>query len=333
MTTVLRRPRAVIVAGLATVLLGGTAAMASVATESMTAHVTTAHPTVGQPLNIAGQVAGAASYPVTVTATRDDSTGSATPVGTPVMSDSQGNFTIEDNPPARGQVTYHLSADAGAATADVQTQVAGKPTDLSITAKPGTADANTSVHVTAHLGSPTTDRTVSLYAQPYQQSRQQFDSGPVDASGNRAADHAVQRRTTFVATFAGDSAYAPASAVVTVHARAVIDSHLQGGSGTKGGYRLYSRNANVNVFIHLQPEYKGACIVMRAQRKSGGSWHSAAVSNCRKDVIRTNAGGEVIAQLQPPHVAGVPYRLRAEFRGGNGVSARNGDWLYLRFQG
>jgi hypothetical protein len=331
-TAVLRSPRALVAGALATVLLGATAALASVAVEGMTAHVTTAHPTVGQPLDIAGQVTGAASYPVTVTATRDDSAGTATPVGTPVMSDSQGNFTVEDNPPARGQVTYHLSADAGGATTDVQTQVAGKPTDISITAKPGTADANSSVHVTAHLGSPTTDRTVTLSAQPYQQSRQQFDSGPVDASGNRAADHNVQRRTTFIATFAGDSAYAPASAVVTVRVRAVVDAHLQGGSGTKGGYRLYHRNAGVNVFIHLQPEYKGACIVMRAQRKSGGSWHSAAVSNCRADVIRTNASGEVIAQLQPPHIAAVPYRLRAEFHGGSGVAGRNGDWLYLRFQ-
>lgn len=332
MRTMPRHRRSLIAAGLATVLLGGTTALAAAASEAMTAHVTTAHPTVGQQLEIAGQVTGASSYPVTVTATRDDSTATAAPVGMPVMTDSQGNFTIDDTPPARGQVTYHLSADAGGAATDVQTQVAGKATDLSIAAKPTAADSGSTVHVTAHLGSPTTDRTVTLYARPYQQSRQQFDSGPVDANGDRAADYTVARRTTFIASFAGDSAYAPASAVVTVAVRAVVDAHLQGGYGTKAGYRLYHRNADVNVPIHLLPEYKGACIVMHAQRKSGGSWHNASASNCGPNAVRTNAAGEVIAQMQPPHIVGVPYRLRAEYPGGNGATARNGAWLYLEFR-
>lgn len=313
-------------------MFSGTNALAGSAAEAITAHVTTAHPMVGQPLDIAGQVTGASMAMSTVTVTRDDSAGSGTPVGAPATTDDQGNFTVEDTPPSRGDVTYHLSADGGAATTDVQVQVAGKPTDLSVTAKPGTADANSAVHVTAHLGSATTDRTVTLFAKPYQRTRQQFASGPVDANGDFAADHVVQRRTTFIASFAGDTAYAPASAVVTIQVRAVVSAQLQGGYGKHNGYRLYHPNTSVNVLIHLKPEYQGACIVMRAQRKSGGSWHSAAVSNCRENVIRTNADGEVIAQLQPPHVVGVPYRLRAEFRGGDGVEARTGDWLYLRFK-
>jgi len=316
--------------GLAALVIG-TGSAAGAASEAITAHVTTAHPVVGQTLTIQGQVTGASTAMSTVTVTRDDSSASGTPVGMPVMTDDQGNFTVSDTPPVRGTVTYHLSADGGAATTDVQAQVAGKPTALSISATPTTADAGSNVHVTAHLGSPTTERTVTLYAKPYQQSRQQFASGAVDANGDRAADHKVDRRTTFIATFAGDSVYAPANAIVTVSVRGVIDAQLRGGYGNRDGYRLYRRSASVNVFIHLQPEYKGACIVMRAQRRSSGAWHNAAVSGCGSDAIRTNADGEVIAQLQPPHVSGVPYRLRAEFRGGNGVAADAGTWLRLRF--
>jgi hypothetical protein len=330
--TNVRRHRVAIACGVVAVLFGGTDALASTATEAITAHVTTAHPTVGQPLDIAGQVTGASMAMSTVTVTRDDSTGTATPVGAPVTTDDQGNFTVEDMPPARGNVIYHLSADGGAATTDVQVQVAGKPTDLSITAKPETADANSAVHVTAHLGSATTNRTVTLYAKPYQRTRQQFASGPVDANGDFEADHVVQRRTTFVASFAGDSAYAPASAVVTIQARAVVNARLQGGHGNRNGYRLYHANSNVNVFIHLLPEQNGACVVMRAQRKLNGSWHSTSVSNCTDQAIRTNSDGEVIAQMQKPHIVGVPYRLRAEYHGGDGVTRSNGDWLYLRFQ-
>src|SRR5205807_10203909 len=85
----------------------------------------------------------------------------------------QGDFAFEDSQQARGAVAYHLTAqDGSAATVDVQTHVAGKPTDLSVSAKPRTAEANTSVQVTAHLASPTTDRTVTLYAQPYQRSEE-----------------------------------------------------------------------------------------------------------------------------------------------------------------
>ena len=329
------RRRAVVSCAVASVVLGGSVTIAAAAAETITAHVTTAHPMVGQELDIAGQVSNAASYPVMISVTRyDDANPGGTPAGTTTTNDNQGDFTFADTNQARGSVKYRLSAnDASGASVDVPVQVAGKPTDISVAAKPNPADANSSVHVTAHLGSPTTDRTVTLYAQPYQQGRQQFDSGAVDANGNREADHPVQRRTTFIASFAGDTEYAPASARVTVRVRAVIDAQLRGGYGSRGGYRLYHRNASVDVFIHLQPEFKGACVVMRAQRKSRGSWHNAAVSGCGSDAIRTNSAGQVIAQLQPPHIVGVPYRLRAEYRGGDGVAARSGRWLLLRFQG
>ena len=106
--------RGAVVGVAAAAALSLTAAPATAVDESMTAKVTTADPTVGKSLDITGQVTGATTYPVTVTTTRDDSAGTATPVGMPVMSDDQGNFTVTDTPPARGNVTYHLSADAGA---------------------------------------------------------------------------------------------------------------------------------------------------------------------------------------------------------------------------
>ena len=47
------RIRVLVGCGLATVLLGGTTALAATMAEAMTAHVTTAHPMVGQPLAMA----------------------------------------------------------------------------------------------------------------------------------------------------------------------------------------------------------------------------------------------------------------------------------------
>ena len=44
----------------------------------------------------------------------------------------QGDFALNDTPPARGAVTYHLSADMGAATTDVNVHVAGKPSQARV---------------------------------------------------------------------------------------------------------------------------------------------------------------------------------------------------------
>jgi hypothetical protein len=161
---------------------------------------------------------------------------------------------------------------------------------------------------------------------------QQFDSGPVDAQGDRSADHQVQRRTTFIAAFAGDSTYAPARATVGVAVRAVIDERLRGGYATRHGVRLYHPGADVNIFLHMRPGAKGTCLIMRAQRHFSGAWHNVAVSNCHDQPIRTNSQGEVIAQLQHPHVVGDPYRIRAEYRGSTAAGAGRGAWLHLEFR-
>lgn len=320
--------RGTVLTAMLTMLAGiGFAAPVLAADESVSARVTTAHPTVGAQLTIEGTVTGAPSSPSTVTTTREDSTGTQ-PVGMPVTTAADGSFAINDTPPARGSVTYHLSADAGAATTDVVATVAGKPTDLSIDVRPAPARAENSVRVTAHLRSATTNRAVSLYAQPYRRSRIQFDSGAVDANGDRTAERTVRRRTTFTAVFAGDSAYAPATAKQTVRVRAVVEEDLKGGFRTSHGTRLYHRNDNPALAVHVLPERKGTCIHFRAQHREHGSWVRSAVSGC----VRTDATGRKIGVLQGDHVVGRRYRLRAEWHGSTAVARSNGAWVRLEFR-
>lgn len=298
------------------------------ATESVSAHVATAHPMVDQPLEIDGQVTGASSSPSTVTVTRDDSTGTAQPVGMPVMTNSDGTFSVTDRPPARGNVTYHVSADGDAATTDVTTTVAGKPAGLTIRVRPSPGKAEQEVHVTAHLGAPTTNRDVTLYLRPYRGSRQQFDQGPVDANGDRTAAHVVHRRTTFVAVFAGDSTYAPASAATTISVRPVLDEQLKGWYRSSGGTRLYRRNHNPSLAVHMLPERRGACLYFRAQHRHHGHWVKSAVSSC----VRTDATGRAIGVLTGNHIVGVRYRLRTEWHGTTALRKTKGAWLYLEFR-
>jgi hypothetical protein len=320
-----RRAAVGVVAALAGV---GFAVPVLAADESISAAVTTAHPVVDQQLTIEGDVTGAPSYPVDVVATREDSSG-VTPM--PVDSqptDMNGHFTLHDTPPARGSVIYHLSADMGAATKDVTTTVAGKPTDLSIRVRPSPANAESSVQVTAHLGSATTNRELTLYAKPYRRSREQIDRGPVDADGDRTADRTVRRRTTFIAVFAGDSAYAPATAKVRLKVRAVLDQELRGGFRTVGDTRLYHQDDNPAVAVHMLPERKGACLHFRAQHKEHGEWVRSAVSAC----VHTDSSGRAIGVLTGDHIVGHAYRLRAEWNGTKAVARRVGAWLHLEFR-
>lgn len=303
------------------------AAPAIAVDEAVTAHVVTDHPAVGQDLEIDGQVTGAPTYPATVTTTRDDSTGAQTPVGMPVMTDDQGNFTVHDTPPARGQVTYHLTTGDGATT-DVPTTVAGKKADLSIHVSPAPANVESTVHVVAHLGSPTINRDVTLYATPYGGSRQKFDSGPVDANGDRTADRTVHRRVTFTVEFAGDSAYNPATVHKRLSVRGVLDEALKGWFRSSGGTKLYHHDDNPSLAVHLLPEHKGSCLYFRAQHRRHGDWVRSAVSTC----VRTDSTGRAIGVLTGDHIVGVPYRLRAEWHGTKAVDGRKGAWMHLEFR-
>jgi hypothetical protein len=246
----------------------------------------------------------------------------------PVMTKSDGSFTVTDNPPARGSVTYHVSADTGAAATDVTTTVAGKPTDLAISAQPATGTAGQPVHVTAHLRSATSSREVTLYFRPYQGSRQQFDQGAVDGNGNRTADHAMTRRTTFIVAFAGDSTYAPATARTTVPVRPALEEQLKGWYRSSGSARIYHRRHNPTLAVHMLPESGGHCLYFRAQHRHHGHWVKSAVSSC----VKTDSTGRAIGVLTGNHIVGVRYRLRTEWRGSRALRGAAGRWLFLEFR-
>jgi hypothetical protein len=302
-------------------------AAAGVLDEAITAHVTTASPQVGQDLEITGQVTDAPAYPVTVSAQREDSAGTTPADAQPT--DAQGHFTLNDTPPVRGMVTYHLAVEGGMATKDLVVHVAGKPTSLHLTSDKPVVTTGHKVHLTAHLGSNTTDRTLTIYAKPYHRDRRQVARGEVDpTTGDLEVTVTVNRRTTFIAEFDGDPTYAPATARRVVMARAGLDEVLRGGYGSSGGYRLYHPSHNPSLYAVIIPEHKDACLYFRAQRHYSGAWHTTAVSHC----VRTDGRGAAVGVLTGDHVVGQPYRLRAEFHGNHAWLARHGRWLKIRFR-
>jgi hypothetical protein len=294
------------------------------ADESVSAHLSSSNPTALQQLTIDGDVSGASTSESMITATRTDSSGTNAITGTTT---TQGHFQLTDKPPVKGQVVYHITADGGPST-DVTVQVAGAGPGLTIHVSPAPADVQRTVHVVAHLGSATTNRDLTLYATPYGGSRQEFDSGPVDANGDRTADRVVHRRTTFTAVFAGDSTYAAATVRQKLHVRGVLAERLKGWFRSSGGAKIYHHTDNPVLAVHLLPEHKGTCLYFRAQHRHHGKWVRSAVSTC----VKTDGTGRAIGVLKGDHIVGVPYRLRAEWHGTKAVDGRNGAWMHLEFR-
>src|SRR4051794_21139058 len=275
----------------AAVLAGlGPAVDAVAADPAVTVDVAPSSPQVGQRATVSGDGTDADGQPVAdamIPAARDDSAGSH-PLTAVDMANGSGHYSFTDTPDVYGQVTWTVTWQGPPQTSGHQTvTVARKPTTLSLDVNDHAVQSGASVTLTAHLGSPTTDRTVSIYARPYGQSSELVQQGTVDGSGNLKTSYGVERRTTFVAKFDGDDTFAPAKSRQLVKVRARVDNHLEGSYGRSHGYRLYHVGDDATVVAQLNPGLADVCVFFRAQRYYGGSWHTTAVSPC----IRTNAQG------------------------------------------
>jgi hypothetical protein len=225
-------------------------------------------------------------------------------------------------------VTYAVHATTGATSGDgsASTFVKRLPANLTISASRKLVATGHRVRVTAHLGSMTTNRRVTIYARPYDRDRQTIGSGVVDASGDLSATYLVSRRTRFIAAVGGDQTYRPATVSVVVRARAIIREKLRGYYATSGAYRVYHRGDSPELDARLWPNQVHVCLFFRAQYHSGGKWHNASLSPC----VRTDVDGRAAALLH--NARALPYRLRAEWHGSIVSVAHHGPWLRLRFR-
>lgn len=303
------------------------AAPAALAAETIDVSVAPDPPHVDESVVITATVTG--GTPASLQVTRTDRDGQrtpfmATPTGTP------GVYAGNDPLPAvQGTITYDVTdpADSTSTPGHASVHVQGLPTSLSIKASRSIVLFRHSVGLTAHLGTTFTNRSVSIYARPYDGVRTRIATGDVNAtSGNLSATYTMHRRTRFIAEFAGDDKYAPASVYVIVRARAVLTERLRGYYSTSGAYRLYHPGDNPELDARLWPHQHRVCLYFRAQYRSGGSWHNASLSPC----VRTDSEARAAAVLH--NALSLPYRLRAEWRGNALAVANHGPWQHLRFR-
>jgi YVTN family beta-propeller protein len=173
--------------------------------------------------------------------------------------------------------TTHAPAKATATISAVQ-----HATTLSVSTNHTTYGYDDTATVTVHLGTTHTGRTVTLYATPKGESKKRIASGKVSASGTFTAHEKLTRSTTFTATFAGDSWYAPASATKAVKTHLDISAKLEDYSGSTSTsahtYRIY-HNAELDFAFRATPlPHDGTSGYITVQRYYDGAWHGKQLS-------------------------------------------------------
>ncbi len=265
----------------------------------------------------------------TITVTRDTNGASPTPRA-PVTTAADGTFTITDTVSGRGTFGYTASfagdADHAAASKRVVVSVSGVTPSLSITTASGPYAYGAKPVVVAHLGS-TRLRTVSIYAQQYGGTRRLLKTGTVDSHGDLRVAYTITRRTTFTASFAGDSLYNPRAVAKVLLSKAALSTRMAGYYGSSGAYKLFHTSTDPLTPVTVGPNNAGACISFVVQRIVSGSWKTTATNSC----VNLDSSSRTIGELYGTHVAGTTYRLMATFNGTTLNARTSGPWLYFKF--
>jgi hypothetical protein len=310
-------------------------------------------PTLTQPdLTLTGPTTAEVTKPVTLTGSLT-AAGSALPAGTSitisrseagsttvkdftVTTSASGSFSLTDTPPGAGAFTYTAdysgSATVAPATASQTVTITRIPTSLTVTVSPSKATYEPTVHVTVHLGSTYTSRTVSIYAQPLgSSSRTLLKTGKVNSSGDLTVSYRAAHSTRFSAVFAGDARYAPETVSRVGYVRAEVSETLSGYyrseriSGVT--YRLFHRNKIMYVHVAVAPDKRGECVQFVLQVYYQGSWYSE-VTGC---VTLSKSSKLILGVRLAKATVGYHYRIRADYIPGTDTSNLGNDspWQYF----
>jgi hypothetical protein len=314
------------------------------------------HPTlIRSTLGLAGPSIAYITKSVTLTGQLTLSTGATPPAGTPitiarsvaggttiknftVTTAANGSFTLTDTPPAQGTYTYAAnyggSTTIAPATASHTVTVTRIPASLTVTTGSATFTYEPTIHVTAHLGPTYSDRTVSIYAQPFGgTSRVLLKTGQVNSGGNLTASYAAPHSTTFSAVFSGDARYAPKTVTRAAYIRAKVSESLSGYYGrTRIGritFLLYHRRDLLHAHATVAPNKRGQCVEFEVQEHYLGAWHASVTTGC----IHLSSSSQASAAFRLTLAdIGFPYRIRADYiRSSKDASNLSNDsaWQYV----
>src|SRR3954454_19561948 len=155
-------------------------------------------------------------------------------------------------------------------------------------------------------------------------------SGRPDRQGRMQTRRTMTVTATFIALFDGDAAVAANGATKRVKVQAWVLGKLFKAQRHAGGFALYKPSQKLLYGIAVGPNKKGQCVFFRAQFRVGGHWGHDATTPCAVLNKRSGAGATLQGNQQ---LAGIPIRIRAEWRGDSSNTRANAKWSLAKFTG
>jgi hypothetical protein len=208
---------------------------------------------------------------------------------------------------------------------------------LSLQTSASTVAAGHPVTVTAHLGTASANRTVSIYRKPVNGKQVLVKKGTVGPAGNLAATLRPTANATYTAVWGGDSTHAQTtSAGRAVKVRLVVHAAAKGGYRTVAGVRLYHYTAACGGAHHTGcptfavsstpalPKHVTGVVV---QARIGGIWRKAVAGS-----VRVGANGRLLLVIfyNGRGVVGVPQRIRFSFAKDAAHLGNTSAWVQFR---
>jgi hypothetical protein len=289
---------------------------------------------IGQSYTVSGVLSsdGAGVGGATVSVKRTSSAGSQTQ---DVITDPQGNYSLNDSSAVGGSVTYTATfagdATHDAATAFTTVKVAFKTPVLSITTNKRSYAYGTTALVTIHLGPTHTLRTVWLYA--FRAGISSLQPGKaiahlrVNAKGLVEVKYAMTHLTTFTARFDGDDIYGQRNVAVNRQTSSKLIITMHGYSAKRGSTYVYGQ-VNPTLTTLVLPRRSGYCVQLPSQvRRSGTGWFAGPSLGCDATDLQS-----IAYAIYRGHSRGEIVRVRASIDvstfAGSGASA----WVYFTFK-
>lgn len=226
------------------------------------------------------------------------------------------------------KLAYAVTSDVYGDYLTLRTVTAGPPASVSITTDLSRYRYGGTATVTARLLSPTTVRTVSVYATGVGTARRLIRTGTVDSGGRLVVKvSGLTRNTTFQVVFGGDGDFAPgtASRAVAVSAKLTMSSASRRKSGI---YHLFRPGTRPLVNGLVSAPNPGRCVRAVGQRFNGRRWVTFDSISC----LRLTPGSRFGVQLRGRYTRGMKVRVSATFTGGSVNAASPKVWYYVAFR-
>lgn len=210
---------------------------------------------------------------------------------------------------------------------------------LTITSTKTTVVYGHAVTVTAHLGTASSNKTVSIFRKPTVGGTAKLVAkGRVNARGNLHVKLRPAANTIFTAEWDGDASHMATTTAKgrRVRVRVVMHAKAKGGYTTSGGYRLYHYTKACSAAAHTgcptfagsaTPSHPGFTFTVVSQAFVSGRWRAVV-----KGQGVANAKGKLVVVIFYKNTAavGVRQRIRFSLADHSDHLGNHSAWTYFR---